>query len=82
MDLTRGKFQYSTSVAAGMEFDDSGDEFMFGDDGFDSETETFQPKFPKAKPKEEAEEIPRRRAPWVNDAKLNGIADKRPQVSW
>ena len=82
MDVRRRKFQYSAGVAAGMEFDDSGDEFMFGDDGFDSETEMFQPKLPKAEPKEETEQTPRRRAPWANDVKVNNITDKRPQMSW
>jgi len=76
MALRGDRFQYSAGFAAGMEFEDSGDEFMFGDDGCDSESEMFESKVPTAKPKEIIEVTPQRRAPWANSARIDS---KSPQ---
>ena len=75
MDNKRGKFNTFDGVAAGMEADDSGDDFMFGDDDFDSDTETFQAKLPKSKASEEKiEPKVQRRAPWANDVRTKSAA--------
>lgn len=61
MSFKKGKF--STGVAAGMEFDDSGDEFMFGDDDYDE-----KPVPTKVIPKPSTQTTTTTRiAPWVID---------------
>ena len=83
MALRGDRFQYSAGFAAGMEFEDSGDEFMFGDDGCDSETEIFESKVPRAEPKDVTEVTPQKRAPWANRSKTGSRSPpKVTQALW
>lgn len=66
--MRRFEGSHSVGIAAGMEFDDSEDDFLFDDDEYDSNYEQFQAKLPMSAP-ETTKKVPvkTRIAPWVRD---------------
>ena len=67
----RGNF--GMGMAAGMEYDDSGDEFMFGDDDFDE-----APKPKQFLTKVTTDSSQQRKAPWVNQGNAKNNDDGHP----
>ena len=67
----RGNF--GVGMAAGMEYDDSGDEFMFGDDDFEK-----PPKPMQVLAKAATVSSQQIKAPWMNQGNANSDDDCQP----
>ena len=72
MNNQSGSYRHTGGVAAGMEFDDSGDEFLFGDDDFIDDVEPV--KLSKAVERDELKPVQTRRAPWALDKTKKEVA--------
>ena len=77
MNTYNGKFtKYSHGMAAGMEFDNSDDEFMFADDNIDSAYEVPDQKFAETKSESLDTDAQTEKAPWNSSKTINADGSK------